>query len=177
MNENQSTLEKASPAKTVPQQHYSARYTNFVLIMLILMTMLNFVDRQILAILLEPIKAEFQLTDTQLGFLSGFAFALFYTLFGIPLARLADTGSRKKLICVVIIIWSVMTAVCGLATGFLWLILARIGVAIGEAGSAPAAQSMLSDYFPPHRRVSVLGILYTGVLYGIVTRFSHGWLD
>ena len=177
MTKGPSTL-AASRDKTVQQQQFSGTYTNFVLFMLILVTILNFIDRQILSILLEPIKAEFQLTDTQLGFLTGFSFAVFYTLFGIPLARLADSGNRKNLISVVIIIWSAMTAICGLATSFLWLVLARIGVAIGEAGSAPAAQSMLSDYFPPNRRVSVLGILYTGVYLGLLLGFlMGGWIN
>ena len=139
---------------------------------------LNFVDRQLLSILVEPIKAEFALTDTQLGFLTGFAFAIFYTLVGFPLAKLADSGNRRTLIASVVSLWSLMTAMCGLAVGFWTLLLARIGVGIGEAGSGPAIQSILADHYPPRERSSAIGIQSTGVYLGILIGFlSGGWIN
>jgi predicted MFS family arabinose efflux permease len=170
---------EAARAATVqsPRDALSERYRWFVLIMLTLVATLNFVDRQLLSILLEPIKAEFHLSDTQLGFLTGFAFAIFYSIMGIPLARLADQGDRRKLIAVVIIIWSVMTAVCGLAVGFMSLLVARIGVGIGESGSAPAVQSIIADYYEPRRRASAIGLQSTGVYIGILLGFLlGGWI-
>jgi MFS family permease len=146
--------------------------------MLLAVSIFNFVDRQILAILIEPIRAEFHLSDTQVGFLAGIAFAVFYTVFGIPLAKLADSGNRSNLICAVMMAWSFLTTCCGLAAGFASLVLARIGVAVGEAGSGPASQSMLSDYFPPDRRVTVFGILSVGVYIGILIGFLlGGWIN
>jgi predicted MFS family arabinose efflux permease len=157
---------------------FSERYRYYVLVMLTLVSTLNFVDRQLMAILLEPIKAEFHLSDTQLGFLTGFAFAIFYSIMGIPLAKLADQGNRSRLIAVVIIVWSAMTALCGLTVGFLSLMVARIGVGIGEAGSAPAVQSQLADYFEPRRRASMVGLQSTGVYLGILLGFLlGGWIN
>jgi len=156
----------------------SRRYGYYVLVMLTLVSTLNFIDRQLLSILLEPIKAEFHLSDTQLGFLTGFAFAIFYSIMGIPLARLADSGNRSRLIAIVIIVWSVMTALCGLTVGFTSLLLARIGVGIGESGSAPAVQSQLADYFEPRRRASMIGLQSTGVYLGILFGFLlGGWIN
>lgn len=156
----------------------SERYRYYVLVMLTLVSTLNFVDRQLMSILLEPIKAEFQLTDTQLGFLSGFAFAIFYSIMGIPLAKLADQGNRTRLIAIVIIAWSVMTAMCGLTVGFISLMVARVGVGIGEAGSAPAVQSQLADYFEPRRRASMIGLQSTGVYLGILLGLLlGGWIN
>jgi predicted MFS family arabinose efflux permease len=157
---------------------FSERYRYYVLVMLTLVSTLNFVDRQLMAILLEPIKAEFQLSDTQLGFLTGFAFSIFYAICGIPLAKLADQGNRSRLIAIVIIVWSVMTAFCGLTLGFVSLMLARIGVGIGEAGSAPAVQSQLADYYEPRRRASMVGLQSTGVYLGILLGFLlGGWIN
>lgn len=166
----------AAPA-VVAESAYARRYRWFVLVMLTLVAILSFVDRQLMSILLEPIKAEFDLSDTQLGFLTGFAFAIFYAIMGIPLARLADQGDRRKLIAVVIALWSVMTAACGLATGFITLLIARIGVGIGEAGSAPAVQSMICDYFEPRRRATAMALQSTGVYIGILLGFLlGGWI-
>ncbi|MEO6041685.1 MAG: MFS transporter [Croceibacterium sp.] len=139
---------------------------------------LNFVDRQLLSMLLEPIKAEFALTDTQLGFLTGFAFATFYILIGFPLAKFADQGNRRNLIATVIAVWSVMTALCGSAVGFWSLLAARVGVGAGEAGSGPAIQSMLADHYAPRERSSAIGIQSTGVYLGILLGFlAGGWIN
>ena len=161
-----------------PAHTFSNRYRNYVLFMLVWVSILNFVDRQILAILLEPIRAEFGLSDTQLGFLTGFSFALFYAIMGIPLARLADRSSRRNLIAAVITLWSVMTAVCGAAVGYFTLLLARVGVGIGEAGSFPAGSSLISDYFEPQKRATALGIQSVGVYIGILFGFLlGGWIN
>jgi predicted MFS family arabinose efflux permease len=142
---------------------YSSGYRNYVLFMLLGVSVLNLIDRQILAMLLEPIKAEFGLSDTQLGFLTGFSFALFYSIMGIPLARVADRGNRRNLIAAVIALWSGMTALFSAAVGYLSLLLARIGVGVGEAGSFPAGTSLITDYFEPARRATALATQSVGV--------------
>ena len=163
--------------------HISTVYRNYVLILLLIVGIFNFVDRQILAILLEPIKQEFLLSDTQLGLLGGIAFALFNVIAGIPIAWLADHYNRRNIIAIAVGIWSAMTALCGMASGFLLLFLARVGVGIGEAGGGPPSQSLISDYFPPERRGTALAVLGTmfpvGGLAGFliggwVTQF-YGW--
>lgn len=116
----------------------------------------SYMDRQILAILLEDIKADLVLTDTQLGLLSGLVFAIFYATLGIPVARLADRTSRRDIIAASLAIWSAMTALCGLAQNFTQLMLARIGVGIGEAGSSPPSHSIIADLYPPEKRASAM---------------------
>jgi len=138
----------------------------------------SFIDRQLLAILQDSIKADLGLSDSQLGLLTGFAFALFYVSAGIPIARMADNGNRKNIISVSVFIWSFMTAITGFAQNFIQLLLARIGVGIGEAGGNPPAQSMISDIFPPHQRATALGVYFTGVNIGIMFGFLlGGWLN
>jgi MFS family permease len=138
----------------------------------------NFIDRQILAILLEPIKQDLQVSDTALGFLTGFAFAIFYTFAGLPLAQLADRWVRRSLIALSLVTWSVMTAASGLARGFTDLALARIGVGIGEAGATPPAHSLLSDYFPPEKRATVLALYASGIYVGVGLGFwLGGWIN
>ena len=138
----------------------------------------NFVDRNILAVLLQPIKEELGVSDTAMGFLTGFAFAVFYTFAGIPIARIADRGSRRTVMAVGIAFWSVMTAASGLARSFTQLAIARIGVGIGEASATPAAHSLISDYFPPERRTRAIAIYNmgasAGVLFGLLL---GGWLQ
>ena len=119
---------------------------NYALAVLVVVYTLNFVDRQILAILLPAIKADFSVDDWVLGFIAGPAFALFYATLGVPIALLADRYNRRNLIAIAIAIWSVMTALSGLAGSILQLTLARIGVGVGEAGCSPPAHSMISDY-------------------------------
>jgi MFS family permease len=138
----------------------------------------NFIDRQILAILLQPIKEDLKISDTALGFLTGFAFAVFYTFAGLPLARLADRWVRRSLIAISLVTWSVMTAASGLAHGFTDLALARIGVGIGEAGATPPAHSLLSDYFPPEKRATALALYACGVYVGVGLGFwLGGWIN
>ncbi len=126
----------------------------------------NFLDRQIISILAEEIRRDLGLGDAQIGFLYGTAFAVFYAIFGIPLGRLADVWNRRSLIAVGLAVWSGMTAVSGLARSFGQLAAARIGVGVGEASATPAAFSMLSDYFPPARRATVLAIYSSGIYIG-----------
>jgi MFS family permease len=141
-------------------------YARYVLGVLVVVYVLNFLDRQIISILAEHIKADLGVTDAQLGYLYGTAFAVFYAVFGIPLGRLADAWDRRKLIALGLAFWSVMTAVSGLARSFAQLALARIGVGVGEASASPAAYSSLADWFPPHRRATVLAIYSSGIYIG-----------
>jgi len=141
-------------------------YSKYVLSVLVLVYILNFLDRQILSILNEEIKADLGLTDAQMGFLFGTAFAVFYALFGLPLGRLADNWHRSRLIAIGLAVWSGMTAVSGLAKNFVHLAGARIGVGIGEASATPAAFSLLSDYFPKRQRATALAIYSSGIYLG-----------
>ncbi len=152
----------------------SDRYANYVLGLLFVVYVFNFIDRQILAILLEAIKADLGATDTAMGVLSGFAFALFYTFAGIPIARWADRGSRRSIIALGLGVWSAMTAASGLARTFAHLALARVGVGIGEAAGSPPAHSLISDYFPPERRATALSIYATGVYVGAMIAYLAG---
>lgn len=153
-------------------------YKRYVLFALTGVYIFNFIDRQILVILQESIKADLNLSDTQLGLLTGFAFALFYVTLGIPIARLADKYNRKKIIAVSLTVWSAMTALSGLTNNFLQLLLARIGVGIGEAGGSPPAHSMISDYFPPSKRATALATYSMGIYIGILIGFLFGgWFD
>lgn len=157
---------------------YAAFYTparrNFFLFVLFMVGTSSSVDRVIISVLLEPIKAEFQVSDTMLGLLSGLAFALLYAVLGVPIARLADRGNRKTLITVALSVWSVMTVLCAAAGSFWHLILARIGVGAGEAGATPPAQSLIVDYFPVAARGRALGILATTGTVGYLIGLSLG---
>ena len=161
-----------APGEETPYAKASYRY--FVLGVLTLVYALNFVDRQLLVILQEQIKLELELSDTQLGLLSGFAFALFYVSCGIPIARWADTGVRRNIIALALTVWSGMTAISGLAQNYAHLLLARIGVGVGEAGGSPPAHSMISDIFPEKERATALSIYSVGIYIGILTGFALG---
>jgi MFS family permease len=141
-------------------------YAKYVLVVLVIVYIFNFIDRQILSILAEDIKADLGISDSQIGFLYGTAFAVFYAIFGLPLGKLADVWTRKNLISLGLTFWSMMTALSGTARGFASLATYRIGVGIGEASATPAAFSMLSDYFPPRVRATVLAIYSSGVYIG-----------
>ncbi|WP_300376862.1 MFS transporter [Henriciella sp.] len=141
-------------------------YRSYVLISLMLVYTLNFIDRTLISVVAQPIINEFSLSDTQWGLLSGPPFAVFYALMGIPIAMWADRANRVLIITLCIIIWSVMTALCGIASGFLWLLVFRVGVAVGEAGCTPPANSIITDYFPPRSRAGALGIYSMGVTIG-----------
>ncbi|MCP5182005.1 MAG: MFS transporter [Pseudomonadales bacterium] len=150
----------------------------YVLGILVVVYTFNFIDRQILSILLGPIKQELDISDTALGALTGFAFALFYATLGIPIARLADRGNRRNLIAVALTVWSAMTALSGLVQNFWQLLAARIGVGVGEAGCSPPAHSMIADYYPANQRATALGIYALGIPFGILFGFlAGGWMN
>lgn len=153
-------------------------YRSYALGLLAVVYVFNIIDRQILAILLESIKRDLQLSDTALGFLTGIAFALFYTFAGIPIARWADRGVRRSIIALGLAVWSGMTALTGFAQTFTHLALARVGVGIGEAACTPPAHSLISDYFPPERRATALSIYALGAPIGIMIGYvSGGWIN
>src|SRR6478735_9326308 len=152
----------------------SNRYRNYVLGMLTLVYVFNFIDRQLIVILQESIKKELKLSDSQLGLLSGFTFAIFYVTLGIPIARYADKSNRRNIVAGSLGLWSVMTAFSGLARNFIQLLLVRIGVGVGEAGGSPPAHAMISDYFPPQKRSTALSIYSTGIYFGILIGFLMG---
>lgn len=134
----------------------------------------NFLDRQILVILQEPIKADMGLSDAQLGLLTGFAFAVFYVFAGLPIAYAADRGNRRNIISIAIAFWSVMTMLSGAAQNYAQLLLARIGVGAGEAGSTPPSHSMISDLFPPRRRATAFAVFTIGLYFGIASGYLFG---
>ncbi|WP_321490045.1 MFS transporter [uncultured Hyphomonas sp.] len=146
----------------------------YVLALLTLVYTFNHIDRQILVILLEPIKADLSLTDTQLGLLSGLAFAAFYATLGIPIAMWADRGDRRTIISLALAVWSGMTALSGLAQNYWHLLIARMGVGVGEAGGTPPATSIISDLYGPNERATALGIYTTGIGIGILAGFIIG---
>jgi len=142
--------------------------------MLFLVTVFNFIDRQILAILLEPIKRDLNASDAEMGLLTGFSFVAFFALAALPIARAADTCSRRTIIAVSLAFWSVMTMISGASTSFLQLSAARAGLGVGEAATSPAAQSMLSDLFSGSRRTTVLAILAIAAPIGVMLAFVLG---
>ena len=161
-----------------PPPEVGGPYAYYVLGVLFVVYIFNFIDRQILAILLQPIKEDLKISDTALGFLTGFACALFYTFAGLPLARVADRWVRRSLIAISLATWSIMTAVSGLARGFTDLALARIGVGIGEAGATPPAHSLIADYFPPEKRATAFAIYASGIYVGVGIGFLvGGWIN
>ena len=155
---------------------YSAGYRWYVLCVLTLGYIFNFIDRQVMTILLEPIKAEFGATDTLMGLLTGLAFALFYATLGVPMARLADRWSRRNVLAISMAVWSGMTALCATATSFGQLALYRIGVGVGEAGGTPPSQSLLADIFPPAQRSLAQGVLASGTNIAVLVGLFGGAL-
>ena len=147
---------------------------HYVLVLLFMAYTFSFLDRQILSILFEPIKLEMGLSDTELGFLGGLAFALFYATLGIPIAMWADRGVRTRIITGSLIIFSGMTALCGLAQNFWQLALARVGVGVGEAGVNPSAHSIIADLYPPEKRSTAMGVLAMGANVGILIGLAVG---
>ena len=138
---------------------------------------LSIMDRQLVAILVEPIRKEFVLKDWHMGLLSGFAFAIFYTTLGVPLARLADRNNRVTIMGVSLLVWSAFTGLTGLAKTFVHLLIARIGVAVGEAGCNPAAYSLIGDYFEARRRATALSIFHMGGYIGsFLGLLLGGWI-
>ena len=125
-----------------------------------------FIDRQILSLLIQPIKEDLGITDTQIGLLAGLAFAIFYSFIGIPIAKLDDTKNRVKIISIGVALWTLMTALCGLTKTYFYLFLARVGVGVGEAALSPAAYSMIADYFPKEKLGRAIGVYVIGLYLG-----------
>jgi len=168
------TTPTVSTPTTGEDSTISSRVAGYSLFMLTLVYAFNFVDRQILVILQESIKNDMGLSDSQLGLLSGFSFAVVYVIAGLPIAYWADRSNRRNIIAAALTVWSGMTALSGLAQNYSQLLLARIGVGIGEAGGSPPAHSMISDYYPPEKRGTALAIYSTGVHIGVVLGFIVG---
>lgn len=166
----------ATPLRVTWQTHYA-------LFMLATIYVFNYIDRLVISILIEPIKMEFGISDTQIGLLSGVAFAFFYTLFGFPFGRLADRIGRKPVIALACIAWSAMTMLCGFATSFAMLLLFRVGVAVGEAGGTAPSVAMVSEMYPPENRSRALSVFLMGPSLGAVLGLglggwmaqTHGW--
>ncbi len=165
---------------TTPPSDPAAAFTqarrNYMLALLTLVYTFNFIDRQIVVILQESIKADLHLSNFQLGLLSGLSFALFYCVLGIPIARWADHSNRSRIIAGGLAIWSGMTALCGMAQNFVQLFFARVGVGVGEAGCSPPAHSIIADLYPKKSRASAFSVYNTGIYIGIMTGFMIGGL-
>jgi MFS family permease len=151
-------------------------YVRYALGLLLIINVLNFVDRQVVTILAEQIKRELQLADWQLGMITGLMFAVFYTLLGIPIARLAERSNRAWIIAISTAVWSAFTAICGAAQSFWQLALARVGVGVGEAGCTPAAHSLISDYVSKEKRASALALYAMGTPLGMLVGLMLGGL-
>ena len=167
-------MSQEGPGSEKPTLRSGSGYPAYVLAVLLITYILNFVDRQLLALAAVDVRDELGLSNTQMGILLGPVFVLFYTLAGVPLARLADATSRKTVLALGLTLWSAMTAACGAAGNFLQLSLARFGVGIGEATGTPTSHSLISDYFPPERRSTALAIYGWGIFVGTGFGFILG---
>lgn len=163
-----------TPASRESTGDRSPAYANYVLGVLFIVYVLNFIDRQAMSVFIGPIKEEFGASDTAMGLLVGFAFALLYTFAGIPIARLADRMNRRNIIALGLAVWSSMTIATGWARDFTHLVIARLGVGIGEAAGTPPAHSLIADYFPIHKRATALAIYSAGVFAGSAIAYLGG---
>jgi len=153
------------------------QYKHYSLVLLTVVAAFSYLDRGLLAMAMEPIKQEFQLSDSQLGFMSGFAFALFYAVAGIPIARWADRGNRNHVVSLTTMLWSIMVTISGLAGNFAQLLLMRVGVAVGESGCIPPAQSLISDYFPRAERPRAMAVYWMASPLSVILAYlGGGWL-
>lgn len=170
-------MNEVANAENSASNNTVARQRKLTLVGLFLVSVFNYVDRTILSILQIPIKAELGLSDGQMGALTGLAFALFYSACSIPIARFTDRASRKTVVLCSLAFWSLMTALTGLATSFAMLLIFRVGVAVGEAGSVPASVSLLSDNYPPVRRATAMSTWGLALPVGLTLGYSAtGWL-
>src|SRR4051794_28595059 len=152
----------------------SLRYSWFALAILFVLALSNYLDRTILSIMQVALKRDLHLSDTQLGTLTGLSFAIFYTTLALPIARLADRAVRKYVLTAALAIWTLMTAASGFATGYLPLLACRIGVAVGEAGCVPSTHSMITDFFPRHRRALAMAVWGLALPLGSMLGFAFG---
>lgn len=178
MSEEAQPLGDNDPKRLTKLVGLTVQYRTYALVLLTAIYTVNYVDRQILSILLQPVKEALDLSDTQLGFLTGIAFALFYATLGIPLAMLADRTSRKKVISWSLGLFSVMTAVCAMVGNFWQLALARVFVGVGEAGTSPPSHSIIADLYSPKERATAMAIFAAGLNIGILIGFLiGGWIN
>lgn len=157
-----------------PEGEVSPAYANYVVGVLFVVYVFNFMDRQVMSIVLDNIKQDFELSDTYMGFLGGFAFSLMYTFAGIPIARYADRASRRNVVTIGLLVWTGFTALTSFVTSFWQLFATRIGVGVGEAAGSPPSHSMISDYFPAHKRATALSFYGMGVFVGIASAMIFG---
>jgi MFS family permease len=171
----------APAAQQTEAPYPSPRYSWYVVGVLTLVYVFSFIDRQILSLLVRPLRRDLQITDTQVSILMGFSFAVFYTFCGIPMGRLADTRSRRSIIAAGLVFWSAFTGLCGLARNFAQMLLFRVGVGVGEAALSPSAYSLITDYFPKEKLGTAISVYSMGIyigagmsylLGGIVVRFA-----
>lgn len=168
-------VEQPAPAALSPEKTgVNPAYAWFVVIVLTLAYTCSFIDRQILTLLIEPIRRDLHINDTQVSLLGSLAFSIFYTTLGIPIARLADQANRRNLMMAGLAFWSVMTSACGLARGFWGLFAGRVGVGVGEAALSPAAFSLLSDYFPPRKVALAVSVYSMGLYFGAGLAYMIG---
>jgi MFS family permease len=174
------TKEKEPASEMIPpapkDEYPPVGYSWYVVGILTVAYVFSFIDRQILNLLVGPIRRDLQISDTEMSLLMGFSFAVFYTFFGIPLGRLADTRSRRALITGGIVLWSLMTAACGLARNFVHFLLLRMGVGVGEAALSPSAYSLIADYFPRENRATALSVYSMGIYIGSGLAYLLGGL-
>jgi predicted MFS family arabinose efflux permease len=156
----------ATTSATIPKETHSVGERWYVLIIMMLVYTINIADRYVMSTVLEPIRLELKLTDGGIAFLTGVSLALFYVTLGIPLSWVADRHNRRNLLAASLVIWSAMTALCGLSQGYWQLLLARIGVGVGEAGGTPACNSIVADYFPANRRPMAMTVFALGAPIG-----------
>lgn len=152
----------------------SNNHRHYALVILTITYVFNFVDRQLLAILLEPIKTEFGASDSAMGLLYGLAFSLFYATLAIPVARLADKSNRRNILAIAAALWSAMTVACGFAANFWQMLGLRIGVAVGEAGGVPPSQSMVNDLYPPEQRARAMAVFSSATFIGTIIAMVGG---
>ena len=161
----------------MPQRPSSPSLSHYTLLLLLFVYTMSFIDRQIMAILIQPIKEEFGVSDTAMGVLTGVAFALFYSTLAVPFGRYADRANRRNFVAYCCAAWSVMTALCGMATSYATLALARVGVAVGEAGGGAPSISMIADRYPPAQRGRAMSVYMLGPQLGILFGLAlGGWI-
>ena len=174
MNTTVETDAASAIARTRESTYGTRAYMNYVLFLLFLVFFLQTLDRGIIQVLVEPIKSDLKISDSMIGFLVGPAFAVIFAVGGIPLGLLADRWNRKKLLLMCLTFWSALTTASGFAGSYMQLVMARMGVGIGEAGGAPSAVSMIADIFPPQRRASAMSFFYVGGAASMMAIFFGG---
>jgi MFS family permease len=163
-----SALPPASGPRVTPAEQFSTGYVNYVIALIFLVSAINVCDRTIVAVLVDDIRAELALDDRQMGVVMGFAFSITYLLASVPIARLADRSRRAPIVAGALFAWSLMTAASGLVQSYVQLLLARMGVGLGEAGGSPPCHSLLMDYVPAERRARAMSWLPIGALASVV---------